>query len=79
MTDIKTAIQQRIKQNQRNGVGFLEGQLLPRTSCLETACTLAEYWSRGMDTQAFALINSLSSQQQVIHSIYSRCMSMKRK
>jgi hypothetical protein len=79
MTDIKTAIQQRIKENQRNGVGFLEGQLLPRSVSLETACTLAEYWSRGMDTEAFALIKSLPSQQQVIHSIYSKCMRMKRK
>ncbi|MBD2047275.1 hypothetical protein H6F78_17030 [Coleofasciculus sp. FACHB-64] len=79
MTDIKTAIQQRIKQNQRNGIGFVEGQLLPRTACLETACTLAEYWSRGMDTEAFALINNLPSQRQSIHSIYSKCMRMKRK
>lgn len=79
MTDIKAAIQQRIKKNQRNGIGFVEGQLLPRTACLETACTLAEYWARGMDAEAFALIKTLPSQQQVIHSIYSNCMRMKRK
>ncbi|MBD1903883.1 hypothetical protein NDI44_27245 [Trichocoleus sp. DQ-A3] len=78
MTDIKTAIQQRIKQNQRNGIGFVEGQLLPRTACLETACTLAEFWSQGLDTEAFALIKTLPSQQQSIHSIYSKCMRMKR-
>ncbi len=80
MPDIKIAIQQRIKNNQVNGVGFLEGQLLPRNVSLETACTLAEYWSRGMDAEAFKFINSLPSQQQkTISSIYTKCQGMKRR
>jgi len=70
--DIQTAIQRRIDHNRVHGVGFVEGQTLPHGITLETACTLAEYWTRGMNDEAIALIATLP-QAEVIRRIYCAC------
>ena len=67
--DIQTAIQRRIDHNRVHGVGFVEGQTLPHGITLETACTLAEYWTRGMNDEAIALIATLP-QAEIIRRIY---------
>ncbi len=76
MTDIKTAIHRRIDHNKVHGVGFIEGQLLPRGISLEVACTLAEYRSQGMNDEAIALIATLP-QHEVIQRIYNACAEIK--
>lgn len=70
--DIETAIQQRINHNTIHGVGFVEGQTLPHGISLEQACTLAEYWTRGMNDEAIALIATLPK-REVIQRIYNAC------
>lgn len=70
--DIQTAIQRRIDHNRVHGVGFVEGQLLPRGISLEIACELAEYWSQGMNDEAIALIQTLP-QAEIIRRIYCAC------
>ncbi|MBD1908338.1 hypothetical protein H6F53_23110 [Trichocoleus sp. FACHB-832] len=70
--DIQTAIQRRIDHNRVHGVGFIEGQTLPHSITLETACTLAEYWTRGMNDEAIALIATLP-QAEIIRRIYCAC------
>ncbi|MBD1935614.1 MULTISPECIES: hypothetical protein [Cyanophyceae] len=80
VTELKSAIQRRIDQCRANGIGFIEGQILPHGINLQTACTLAEYWSRYMDAEALTLIKKLPPHQhKTINSIYSRCMGMKRR
>jgi hypothetical protein len=70
--DIKAAIQRRIDHNRVHGVGFVEGQLLPRGISLEIACELAEYWTHGMNDEAIALIATLP-QAEIIRRIYCAC------
>ncbi len=70
--DIKAAIQRRIDHNRVHGVGFVEGQTLPHGISLEVACELAEYWTRGMNDDAIALIQTLP-QAEVIRRIYCAC------
>ena len=70
--DIQTAIQRRIDHNRVHGVGFVEGQTLPHGITLEIACTLAEYWSQGMNDEAIALIQTLP-QAEIIRRIYNAC------
>ncbi len=74
--DIKAAIQRRIDHNRVHGVGFVEGQLLPHGITLEVACTLAEYWSQGMNDEAIALIQTLP-QAEIIRRIYNACAGIK--
>ena len=70
--DLKTAIQRRIELNHSSGVQFIEGQTLPHGISLEVACELAEYWTRGMNDEAIALIQTLP-QAEVIRRIYCAC------
>ena len=70
--DIQTAIQHRIDHNKLHGVGFIEGQTLPHGITLEQACEIAEYWTRGMNDEAIALIATLP-QRDVIERIYNAC------
>ena len=70
--DIQTAIQRRIELNHSSGVQFIEGQTLPHGISLEVACELAEYWTRGMNDEAIALIATLP-QHEVIQRIYNAC------
>ena len=74
--DLKTAIQRRIELNHSSGVQFIEGQTLPHGITLETACTLAEYWTRGMNDEAIALIATLP-QAEIIRRIYNACAGIK--
>ena len=74
--DIKAAIQRRIDHNRVHGVGFVEGQTLPHGISLEIACELAEYWTRGMNDEAIALIATLP-QAEVIQRIYNACAEIK--
>ena len=70
--NLKTAIQRRIELNHSSGVQFIEGQTLPHGISLEVACELAEYWTRGMNDEAIALIATLP-QHEVIQRIYNAC------
>lgn len=74
--DIKAAIQRRIDHNRLHGVGFIEGQLLPRGITLEVACELAEYRLHGMTDEAIALIETLP-QREIIGRIYNACAGIK--
>jgi hypothetical protein len=72
---IKQAIQRRIECNHINGVQFMEGQMLPHGISLEVACELAEYWTRGMNQEAIALIQTLP-QREIIERIYRAIADM---